>query len=394
MSTGCGGSDAGSSDPVNVSLDELYDTALSAGLECDSFTEWTDAKVGGGGVIEMGTCNPGSRNVSALTIYADHDAAVSESDRVREDGPEVAYGVTVPETLVGPQILGSNWIISSEQAEDLSPGMDGEFLPPEDGWAEQDQCEDQVMEIVGGMFTDQMGETSGAWQQAAYKYGVEDPAFVMAGPILQKAIPQIPANGLESAWAGAVGEASVKCSEYLAAPESAAAPEAVGDGAAEPSDEVPTCEVAPEFTPDASVCAAAQALLDACDNLEPPLTVASWDRVGITPWEAGADGITDAVTSQDAGTSEPTVLSCGDAGNGVDVLQLHDDVWASAEQGWGIEVTQVTCSASGDGILNTLPPGESVASCAVQGADWDAAASYAFISITGTAPYYRIDLGE
>ena len=40
------------------------------------------------------------------------------------------------------------------------------------------------------MFTDQMGETSGAWQRAVYNYGTEDPAYVMSVPILQNALPR------------------------------------------------------------------------------------------------------------------------------------------------------------------------------------------------------------
>ena len=61
--TGCGSgsqaeAESESEAPANISLDQLLDMSTAAGLDCASFTEWSDADVMGGRVTEMGTCNP------------------------------------------------------------------------------------------------------------------------------------------------------------------------------------------------------------------------------------------------------------------------------------------------------------------------------------------------
>lgn len=215
---GCGGEAVAEEKvPANVSLDELHDTAVKAGLDCASFTEWTDAEGMGNGVTEMGTCNPGAQNSSGFSVYADHEAADSAATaEIREELPP-DWG-TLPDTLEGPRLLGANWIINTEQAEELSADMDGEFLPPDDGWAEQDECEDQVTEIVGSMLTDQIGETSGAWEQALYTYGLQSPVVLIAQTMVQKSVYEMTTNGVESAIATTIGDASTKCAEHLAAP--------------------------------------------------------------------------------------------------------------------------------------------------------------------------------
>lgn len=414
--TGCGSgsqaeAESESEAPANISLDELLDMSTAAGLDCASFTEWSDADVMGGGVTEMGTCNPGTRNVSSLMIFDDHDAAVGEADRVREDDPEVVYGMTVPETFAGPQVLGSNWIVSSEQAEDLSARLEGEFLPPDEGWAEQDQCEDQVMEIVGSMFTDQMGETSGAWQRAVYNYGTEDPAYVMSVPILQNALPQISANGLQSALAVAIGEAAVKCSEYIAAPASAAVPESndrsrgtelpssdLSASSADwpPSEPLPdfegdACPVAPEISGGAIECAAAQAVVDECEGAVAPLEVVRYGG-GTIEWARVSSAYAgNAVTSAELDLG-PEVLSCGDNDNGIDIDAFMKDLKREAEAGWGFAVTSIACSLDSDRLtLVEMPVGQAVASCVVWG---DSANGWAYVSVTENEPFYELGLGE
>lgn len=156
----------------------------------------------------------------------------------------------------------------------------------------------------------------------------------------------------------------------------------------------PTCKTVADIQFDAGPqCEQALAVASRCGAKALPITM-SFDTGGLAEWQyEGSSGSSVANTSFDA-DGGVGLLSCGDTGNGVDVSQLHSDVWKRAQDGWGIEVTSVACRSGNGDILDMLSPGESVASCAVHGADRLSSASYAVVSITKTAPHYEIHLAE
>lgn len=390
--TGCG-SDSG--DPHTLTLNELHRAAVAAGLECESFTEVDDLLFDGSAIVAMGGCSLYPED-TMLTIYTDRDAAQAGTKEIL--GP--------------PQLLGENWIIRGEGAPDLADELGGEVVPANDGYAEARACEEQAKALLHGWVSG--AEDTDPLMIAAIQEAnaTGSPAVTIAAESMSNDVSSsIALVGADAAVdMGMVGVATECRSHYIDGfrpngleptdlGDVAVVPDATSEPSTDLDDEsaggVMSCEeVAPDLVSDAEGCAGAWALLERCNGVSAPLSVVSRDRVGILTWESSADQDGVAVTSQDSGSGDATVLSCGYPDNGVDVEAVYDAVLESAEQGWGITARSVSCTMTGEteDLLDTAPTGDAVAYCAVASAD--GAQAPAFVSITNAAPYYRVDLGE
>lgn len=203
--SGCGGAADGDTPATHTTLADLQAQAIEAGLECENFTEWTDTALAGEEGVATGTCNPGTGNVSALAIYPTSQAAEAAANDDEPSG-----------MLRGPRLLGPNWVISSDQADSLD-ALAGEVLPADEGYGEQKECVEAVMDIVTAMMSDQVGETSDAYQQAMFTYGSNSEVFIIATRrVAVLALQEMVMGGIDSALLVARTEAWTQC----AAPES------------------------------------------------------------------------------------------------------------------------------------------------------------------------------
>jgi hypothetical protein len=87
-----------------------------------------------------------------------------------------------------------------------------------------------------------------------------------------------------------------------------------------------------------------------------------------------------------------SVLSCGNATNGIDVTEMLAAVRDVAASGWGISVGSVSCGSRDGRPVDELPTGESMIWCSVF--DSEGNGSPAAVSVTAVPPYFAVLLGE
>jgi hypothetical protein len=110
---GCGSDEAGSTTDEGggfESLNELREAAVDAGLDCQT---WTPAPVESG---DGAHCGESVR----LNWFADDDAARDAAEELSETLRDVGIAYTL--------LLGDNWFISADDADELQDDLGGEVV--------------------------------------------------------------------------------------------------------------------------------------------------------------------------------------------------------------------------------------------------------------------------